>query len=253
MRGAARRRLGFAFDVDGVLMRGKTALPGASSMLQRLKQESVPFAILTNNGGMLEKTRSKQLTDALGVEIRPEQVVLSHSAMRVAAEPFVDMPVLVLGSLAYMEVAQQELGFKQALTVRQLLQSNPDLSPYFKMLPDDCRLANMDPLASAVGIADIAAIFIIHDPIEWAHELQVWIFKCEGSDTLSYGFSYLRISRSAWMSCLQKHTHSKCRCSQAIAISHIVQHIHSLVLRRAPSIHACTNCTMRQHHSAQCK
>jgi ribonucleotide monophosphatase NagD (HAD superfamily) len=71
-------------------------------------------------------------------------------------------------------VAQDELGFKQAYTVRQLLASTPDLSPYHKMLPyagTDCD----DDAASECNIvpSDIAAIFIIHDPIEWASELQV--------------------------------------------------------------------------------
>ena len=65
---------GFAFDVDGVLMRGSEPLPGASAALQRLRVDDVPFVVLTNNGGLLESERAGQLTKALGVDILPEQV-----------------------------------------------------------------------------------------------------------------------------------------------------------------------------------
>jgi ribonucleotide monophosphatase NagD (HAD superfamily) len=40
-------------DIDGVLLRGSTQIPGTLSALRKLKQCNIPLACLTNGGGQL--------------------------------------------------------------------------------------------------------------------------------------------------------------------------------------------------------
>ncbi len=70
-----RRYRGFILDIDGVLVRGRTVLPGAASALEELRAAG-PVVLLTNNS-----TRSRRgLADRLskrGLPVRPEDVVPS--------------------------------------------------------------------------------------------------------------------------------------------------------------------------------
>ena len=40
-----------AFDIDGVLVRGRDVLPGARDSLRALEDAGVPFVFVTNGGG----------------------------------------------------------------------------------------------------------------------------------------------------------------------------------------------------------
>lgn len=40
-------------DIDGVLLRGSTQIPGTLRALHRLKEENIPLACLTNGGGQM--------------------------------------------------------------------------------------------------------------------------------------------------------------------------------------------------------
>ncbi len=45
----------FVFDIDGVLLRSRSPLPGAKETLEFLKRNKIPFIFLTNGGGYTEK------------------------------------------------------------------------------------------------------------------------------------------------------------------------------------------------------
>ena len=71
----------FVFDIDGVLIRGKTVLDAARrafSALYRNGQQRFPVCVLTNGGGSTEKKKAAQLSAWLDVEIRE----VSGRAMR---------------------------------------------------------------------------------------------------------------------------------------------------------------------------
>jgi Haloacid dehalogenase-like hydrolase len=44
----ARASVGAVFDIDGVLIRGKSPLPGARNALLQLQRNKIPFIFLTN-------------------------------------------------------------------------------------------------------------------------------------------------------------------------------------------------------------
>ncbi len=50
-----KKSFGVVFDVDGVLHKGPQRIAGAKESLQRLKDEGVPFILLTNSGGKTEE------------------------------------------------------------------------------------------------------------------------------------------------------------------------------------------------------
>lgn len=71
-------------SVDGVLVRGNTALPRAAQALSTLRERSIPFLLLTNGGGYHEEKRASFLSKAIGVHINTQEIVQSHT-------PFQDM------------------------------------------------------------------------------------------------------------------------------------------------------------------
>jgi len=63
---------GVVLDIDGVLLRGGSQIPGAKEALKQLssshllqnKAERVPYIVMTNGGGVTEHTKAKQLSEA---------------------------------------------------------------------------------------------------------------------------------------------------------------------------------------------
>src|SRR5271168_2852845 len=49
--GHANPTIAFSLDIDGVLMRSKILLPGATETLKMLQKYKIPFIFLTNSGG----------------------------------------------------------------------------------------------------------------------------------------------------------------------------------------------------------
>ncbi|RMC02702.1 hypothetical protein DUI87_19891 [Hirundo rustica rustica] len=81
---------GFLFDVDGVLVRGSQPLPAARRAFQRLADSGgrlrVPVVFLTNAGNCLRSAKARELSQALGLQVSPEQVVLSHSPLQLFSQ-----------------------------------------------------------------------------------------------------------------------------------------------------------------------
>jgi hypothetical protein len=77
-----RNPFGIAFDIDGVLLRGKEPIGRAPESLARLYKDvknaelQVPYIFLTNGGGMTEAARAAELTRQLGVPIAAQQVCM---------------------------------------------------------------------------------------------------------------------------------------------------------------------------------
>ncbi|KAJ1932496.1 hypothetical protein FBU59_006354, partial [Linderina macrospora] len=89
-----------AFDIDGVLIKGKRTLDEGRRALEMLNGNNVfgkriPFVLLTNGGGVTEADKAADISKRLGVEIKPEQVILSHSPMQALTDKYADKHVLV--------------------------------------------------------------------------------------------------------------------------------------------------------------
>lgn len=64
---------GLLFDIDGVLVRGKTPIPAAKRAFQKLVdakgQFLVPVVFVTNAGNCLRQKKADQLSHILGVPV----------------------------------------------------------------------------------------------------------------------------------------------------------------------------------------
>lgn len=176
--------VGFAFDIDGCLIRGGRVLPEARAAVARTVELGVPHVYLTNGGGMTERAKAEQLEAWLGVAVDGErQVVLSHTPMReIEAFRGTDRRVLVVGTSAAVEVARG-YGFRGAVAPSHLVRNDPSLYPftYCTQPGHGLALPPMDEVARGCAPQDVEAVMVFHDGLDWGLELQVIV------DVLSHG------------------------------------------------------------------
>ncbi len=63
-------------DMDGVLWRGETPLPGLTDFFDTLRQKDINFVLATNNAGKTAVMYTEKLA-RLGVDIPPSQILNS--------------------------------------------------------------------------------------------------------------------------------------------------------------------------------
>lgn len=71
---------GVLFDAFGVLLDDKGSLPQASSLIQTLKQEKIPFWVLTNGSSKLEEKLASKY-QSFDLDISPDQIITSGSLL----------------------------------------------------------------------------------------------------------------------------------------------------------------------------
>ncbi|TPX70231.1 hypothetical protein SpCBS45565_g01853 [Spizellomyces sp. 'palustris'] len=162
-----------AFDMDGVLIRGGRAIPSAHRALQKLKGDNplnreIPFIILTNSGGESEDSKAHKLSQKLGVEIHPSQIVLSHSPMRHLAPQYKNKLVHVVGPDECKNVARS-YGFSDVVTSKEIKAFDKSIWPY-RSVGDE-----MDDTQCPYDLSQtpISATLIFHDPTDWGLDIQL--------------------------------------------------------------------------------
>lgn len=110
-------------------MRGSKVLPHSPGAFKMLTDENgkfrVPTVFVTNAGNCLRQTKADQLSSWLGVEINEDQVVMSHSPLKMFKE-YHNKHVLVVGQGPVTEIAQN-LGFQKVTTIDDLRHAFPTL------------------------------------------------------------------------------------------------------------------------------
>src|SRR5256714_9600173 len=66
-------------DMDGVIVRGTTLIPGAAEFLQRLRTQEIPFLILTNNSQYTPRDLQVRLA-YMGLDVPPDAIFTSALA-----------------------------------------------------------------------------------------------------------------------------------------------------------------------------
>lgn len=138
-------------DMDGVLVHENHALPGAAEFLQRLKDKSRPFLVLTNNSIYTPRDLSARLRRA-GLEV-PEQAIWT-SALATATFLGDQLPggsAYVIGE-AGMTTALYEVGY--ILT---------DTDPDFVVL-GETRTYSFEAITRAIRLIEGGARFIATNP-----------------------------------------------------------------------------------------
>ncbi|KAK5659012.1 hypothetical protein OQA88_1099 [Cercophora sp. LCS_1] len=170
----------FAFDIDGVLIRGGRPIPEAIEAMKVLNGEnefgiSVPYIFLTNGGGKFETERCQDLSRQLEMEVSPGQFICGHTPMREFANRY--GTVLVIGGEGEKcrEVAEG-YGFRNVITPGDIMKANESTAP-FRRLTESERSKSRDLLANGAKLSDIVieAIFVFADSRDWASDLQIML------------------------------------------------------------------------------
>src|SRR6266851_7702552 len=69
----------YLMDMDGVILRGTKLIPGAAEFVQRLRDQAIPFLILTNNSQYTPRDLQVRLS-YLGLEVPPDAIFTSALA-----------------------------------------------------------------------------------------------------------------------------------------------------------------------------
>lgn len=98
MQNRLRRLRGFILDMDGVLYRGHTPLPGAGEFLSHLGDKAVPYILATNNSTQTPQVFAQRLQN-MGLSVSPDRILTSAqaSAMYLAQKLPSGSPVYALG------------------------------------------------------------------------------------------------------------------------------------------------------------
>lgn len=179
------RRIGVAFDIDGVLLRGYKPLPHARDSLLALARAHIPFIFLTNGGGELESVKAATLSRVLDLPVHADQVVLSHTPLRrVLGSTYASQRVLVMGCRDVMTVARS-YGVTRPVSVPMLTSDDPSRYPFVHY--------DHTPLPQGEREQPFGCVAILHDPNDWGAEIQVAIDVIRGGWPLGSGGSVQRI------------------------------------------------------------
>merc|ERR1712130_794135 len=182
-------KFGCLFDIDGVLLRGKTPIPVAAEamkMIYKNGQFTVPTVFCTNGFGLRER-KAASLTAALGVDVDPDQVIMSQSPLEMFYD-YHDKTVLIVGPEhdgGFYDVAK-DLGFNKIVTLDDVRKAYPYLDWVDRKLWPKTE-ARDDP-----DFPKIEAVVILGEPLNWEGALQLIL------DVIQFPVLVMVLFFSAW-------------------------------------------------------
>ncbi|XP_058138488.1 haloacid dehalogenase-like hydrolase domain-containing 5 [Dasypus novemcinctus] len=160
---------GFLLDIDGVLVRGHRVIPAAREAFCRLAdaqgQLRVPVVFVSNAGNTSQHCKAQELSALLGFKVEPDQVILSHSPMKLFSQ-FHEKRMLVSGQGPLVENARV-LGFHSVVTVDELRAAFPMLD-----MVDLERRPKTMPLPRS-DFPAIEGVLLLGEPVRWETSLQL--------------------------------------------------------------------------------
>lgn len=166
-----------AFDIDGVLVRGKEAIAGAKAALKCLDDSNIPFILLTNGGGHTEATHSKMVGSRLGLHIDENQFVQSHTPFKSFLEQYQEQWVLCLGGeKTKIKELARAYGFNPntILSSSDLVKQTPQIHPFSEMtMPHHKEYGTIQE--TFTPNQKIAAIFVFSSPRDWCLDIQICV------------------------------------------------------------------------------
>ncbi|KAJ6842664.1 uncharacterized protein M6B38_297965 [Iris pallida] len=181
--GTQRPSFGIAFDIDGVILRGRNPIGGSPQAIRRLYADDgtlkIPFIFLTNGGGVPESKRATELSGLLGVQISPLQVVQGHSPFRELVKRFENELVVAVGK-GEPATVMSEYGFKKVLSIDEYASYFDDIDPLSqykawssKQAYDKNHMPRESQLSYNVLSDSVKGAFVVSDPVDWGRDIQV--------------------------------------------------------------------------------
>ena len=127
-------------DIDGVVYRGGHEIGNSRRVIHALLNQevhpgqTVPFALLTNGGGVPEQERAELVNGIIGLNegrvLRGEDMILCHSPFRdpQLVKEYAEKYILVSGIGRMIDIAKL-YGYKRAIDIEELFALYPELSP----------------------------------------------------------------------------------------------------------------------------
>lgn len=143
--------LAFIIDLDGTLYRGNEIIPGADQWIAQLRQEGIPFLLLTNNSSRTPEQVAEHLIK-LGISVEPHDIFTTAQATaHYLMESESGRRVFAIG----------EIGLRTALMERdfELVEESPDV-----VVQGIDRNFNYAKLSAAVNHIRTGAKYILTNP-----------------------------------------------------------------------------------------
>ncbi|XP_021889796.1 uncharacterized protein YKR070W [Carica papaya] len=180
---SGRSSFGIAFDIDGVVLLGHAPVGGSTRALKRLYDESgtlkVPYIFLTNGGGFPESKRALELSQLLGLNIYPSQVVQGHSPFRKLVNKFENDLIIAVGK-GEPAVVMSEYGFRNVVSIDEYTSYFDNIDPLvqYKMWStrQESELGHsLEKTSSRDNICSqrVQAAFVVSDSVDWSRDIQV--------------------------------------------------------------------------------
>ncbi|KAL1614085.1 hypothetical protein SLS54_010016 [Diplodia seriata] len=166
-------KFAYAFDIDGVLIRGGKVIPEAVEAMKMLNGENeygikVPYIFVTNGGGKTEEERCIQLSQQLEIEVSPGQFICGHTPMREMASKY--GTVLVVGGEGEKcRIVAEGYGFKDVVTPGDIIKTREDTTPFRKLTEEEWNNSRVRDFENM----NIDAIFVFADSRDWASDQQI--------------------------------------------------------------------------------
>lgn len=166
---STKPKFGLIFDIDGVIVRGKSVLPPVRKAFKRLQGEDgkfrVPTVFVTNSGNTLRSQKAEDLSNWIGFEVSEDQVVMAHSPFTLFKQ-YHGKQILVAGQGPIIEIAK-EYGFNKIITMDELVKNFPSL--------DYVNKEKRNPQCGPVdkNFPTIEAIVLLSEPTTWETPLQL--------------------------------------------------------------------------------
>ncbi|KAL1297171.1 hypothetical protein AAFC00_004745 [Neodothiora populina] len=170
---AVTDKYAFAFDIDGVLIRGGRPIPEAIEAMKVLNGQNqygikIPYIFVTNGGGKTEQERCIQLSKQMEIEVSPGQFICGHTPMREMANKY--NTVLVIGGEGEKcRIVAEGYGFKDVVTPGDIIKDNADTTPFRKLTQEEWDNSRTRDFSKTV----IEAIFVFADSRDWASDQQI--------------------------------------------------------------------------------
>lgn len=141
----------YLMDMDGVLVRGRTPIPGATDFIDRLTQQGIPFLVITNNPLYTPRDLAHRLQTG-GINIPAERIFTSAMATaRFLSTQSPDGKVFVIG----------EAGLHEAIYTAGLIMT--DYEPDYVVLGETNGYNQLE-ITKAMRLIERGAHFIATNP-----------------------------------------------------------------------------------------
>ncbi|KAK0386707.1 hypothetical protein NLU13_6542 [Sarocladium strictum] len=156
-------RFVYAFDIDGVLVRGGKAIPEAIEAMKVLNGQN-------EYGVNTEEERCADLSKQLQIDINPGQFICGHTPMREMAETY--KTVLVIGGEGEKcRLVAEGYGFKDVVTPGDIIKHDAATTPFRKLTDEELKNSRTRDFTDVT----IDAVFVFADSRDWAGDIQIML------------------------------------------------------------------------------